>query len=157
MENKINILNVLTWLIFIVYLFNLFVPDYVHSYSYIGKTGITVYNYGNQDYLLKFSLVVLAFLPILILSHVKHTLASKVIIFVVTLLMLFAYYNFTFVFELINNHGFDWQDDYQGYYPNTGFYITCTCLLLMLIVAVLRLFILIIKPKGINKELIDDL
>ncbi len=158
MTKALNILNKVTWGIAVVYLLNLFIPDYIHTFYSVNNSGDIIYNYGDQDYRLKFIILVLYFIPVVIFTFLKHSYTSKILIFVLSLILLFAYNKYTFIHDLINEYGFTYgQDNYAGYYPNVGLYITCSCLLSMFMLSVVRLILPVAKNRLSNQELIDDL
>ncbi|MBX2949505.1 MAG: hypothetical protein KF704_09540 [Crocinitomicaceae bacterium] len=155
MAKKLEIIHGLIWLAFLVYMFNLFVPDYKHTYYYIDANGVYQYTYGTQDFHLKFILLVTTAIPLLIMTFVKHTQFSRFASLVFPVLMCtFIYLNGFATSE--DSYFFYERNDFAGYTPYAGYYIGCSCALLFLVTAILKSTVPVTKKYSVSKEIIDD-
>ncbi len=154
MAKKLERIHGLIWLAFLVYTFNLFVPDYKHTHHY-ATNGVDQYIYGNHDFQLKFILFITAAIPMLVMTFVKHTTFSKIASLVFSVAMIGLIYWKGFATSEDGYFSYT-RDDFAGYAPHAGYYVLCTSALLFFIAAVLKSTVPVAKKLMVSNEVIDD-
>lgn len=154
MTKKLEIIHGLIWLVFLVYTFNLFVPDYKHTHHYV-TNGVDQYIYGNQDFQLKFILFITAAIPMLVMTFVKHTTFSKIASLFFSVAMMGLIYWKGFATSEDGYFSYT-RDDFAGYAPHAGYYVLCAAALLFFVAAVLKSAVPVAKKLTVNNEVIDD-
>jgi len=155
-KNKLEIVKVLVGLAFVSFTFTLFVSDFKHTHMFPNDNGELQEMYVNYDFQLKFIAYVLVFLPMLVLTFLRHNLLTKILSLALPLVAISGYYIFSWAF---NEDGYFLYDGptYIGYLPYVGFYLSVGAIFLLFIAGILKA----LQPiQKLNKPLvgiIDDL
>jgi hypothetical protein len=155
MTKKLEIIHGLVWITFVVFTFNLFVPDYKHTFAYSDPSGQSHDIYGNHDFQLKFIMFVLLCIPLMIMTFIKHSNFSKITSLVLSIIMLLGYYKFSFANSEYGYYSYD-RDDFAGYAPYAGFYVVGICVFIFFILSILKVIQTTAKKVTSNQDILDN-